>query len=128
MITINLSGLDSLQAASAQAKLLVFDAIGNFVYTKQSNRGFLIDAGLLDDLQDSLSVSVCFYWPGVAMRGDGGAVKAAPGVYKIIVYIEADGANPRKFQQNVAVGRGKPELCVPVSRKSGCLGSRGAGY
>ena len=103
MIQIDLMGIKE-----AEAKLMVFDAVGNLAFSKASDDNFVDD--LPQWQQDNLTsgdgpVTLSFYWSGCTSRG----MKAAPGVYRLIVYIiakDTDGnTKTMKFAKTVAVKR-----------------------
>lgn len=101
MIQIDLMGIEE-----AEAKLMVFDAVGNLAFSKASDDNFIDD--LPDWQQQNLisgdgPVTLSFYWSGCTSRG----MKAAPGVYRLIVYVipKKPPSRTKKFAKTVAVKR-----------------------
>ncbi len=82
MITIPLKGI-----VSAEMSMIVFDAVGNLVYSNKSDDNILDDNEVPDHLVQVLkdgveTVQFPLYWHGITSKG----MKSAPGLYKIIIF------------------------------------------
>ncbi len=101
MIVIPLLGIKSMEVA-----IMVFDAIGNLVFSNQSDGDILKtvveseDQWMLEALQTGTDVvDFPLYWHGVTSNG----MRSAPGIYKILVFIDATTVSDEKKKSKHAV-------------------------
>jgi hypothetical protein len=83
--------------AEYRANLLIFDAIGNLVYSRKSNGP--LD---LDNAETGTIKQAAFYWNGITDKNR----KAAPGIYKAVVVVEnPKGSRIPPYRSNIGIGR-----------------------
>jgi fibro-slime domain-containing protein len=79
--------------------LMIFDAVGNLVYTKKNDRD-LIPANWRTDWVPGSTRQLIFYWNGITDSD----LKAAAGVYRVVVYLKYK-TQSNKFTGNLGIGR-----------------------
>jgi fibro-slime domain-containing protein len=93
--------LPTNQHAVVHANLMVFDAVGNLTYTNQNrSQNGVVPEEWKKDWQSGTRKRFVFYWNGITDRN----IKAAPGIYKMVVYLYYEGQQVR-YESNVGVRR-----------------------
>jgi hypothetical protein len=99
MISLDVKGF-----TDATASMMIFDAVGNLVYTNKS-LGNVIPPDKQQLLANDIEkITLNFYWHGITDRG----MRAAPGVYQVNVYIKVVNGKLKellKYSETIAVGR-----------------------
>jgi fibro-slime domain-containing protein len=80
-------------------QLLIFDAVGNLVYTRE-NKDNLVPADWLNTSGGETN-QIVLYWNGMTDLG----AKSAPGIYRSVLFIKVNGEDPRKYTGTVGVAR-----------------------
>jgi hypothetical protein len=83
-----------------KASMMVFDAVGNLVYSRQNNDNVLPMEDWANSWVPGSMRKLVFYWNGITDRD----TRAAPGIYRAIVNLEFDGKQER-YVTNVGIGR-----------------------
>ncbi len=85
----------------ATGRMIIFDAVGNLVYTRE-NRSNLIPSEWrnLSLKEEGEGRQLVFYWNGMTESRK----KAAPGLYRVALFIDFDGTQ-RKYTGNVGISR-----------------------
>lgn len=101
VMTAEIALPDSINALNMRmtAALMIFDAIGNLVYTRK-NEDDMVPASWHSDWTAGTGRQLVFYWNGITDKG----VRAAPGIYRTVLLVKW-GGEQRKFIGNVGVGR-----------------------
>ncbi len=86
------------QVNTVSGLLMVFDAVGNLVYTRE-NDNVLPEKWRTSEF-DSSRVKLVFYWNGMTDQN----MKAAPGLYRVIVFLDT-GREKSKYRGNVGISR-----------------------
>ena len=81
------------------AAMLVFDAVGNLVYSAK-NKDNIIPAAWLAGRQGGEVKQLVFYWNGITNDKR----KAAPGIYRVFIYLDTK-TSQKKYTGNVGIGR-----------------------
>ncbi len=84
---------------AADATMIVFDAVGNMVYSIESE-GNVIPGEWLEERMGSEVHQLVFYWNGITSDRR----KAAPGIYRVVIYLDTK-TEQEKFTGNVGIGR-----------------------
>jgi hypothetical protein len=90
---------DTATDFAARASLLIFDAIGNLVYSRNSDDD-VIPEKWNDDPWNNENRQLVFYWNGISNDNR----KSSPGIYRAIVYIDLPTIQ-RKYVGNIGISR-----------------------
>jgi fibro-slime domain-containing protein len=86
--------------AWVRGELHIYDAVGNMVYSKQ-NQTNIIPQVWRENWVGGETKQLVFYWNGITKQD----LKAAPGIYRAVVYIKSNISDESKYTGNVGVGR-----------------------
>jgi fibro-slime domain-containing protein len=98
--TVFPTGVSSIAEIKITGILMIFDAIGNLTYSME-NRDNIIPKAWYGSWVGGETRQLIFYWNGVTSQ----RTKAAPGIYRAIVYIKSNIADAKKYVGQVGVGR-----------------------
>jgi hypothetical protein len=90
----------SLRDLVITASLMVFDEIGNLVYSRKSDDNIVPNDWLEDGIGGSTRQLV-LYWNGMTDR----RTKAAPGLYRSILFVKVSGLEGTKYTGNLGIAR-----------------------
>ncbi len=90
----------SIMEFDIKGSLMVFDAIGNLVYTRKATRDELVEPISNRRWIPGTTEQLVFYWNGITDQDRA----AAPGIYRTIMYLEIDGEQ-LKLSTNLGIGR-----------------------
>jgi|GEM_PF-3947235 len=82
-----------------RASMLIFDAVGNLVYSRKSDDD-VIPEQWRNEPWNNENRQLVFYWNGITNDNR----KAAPGIYRTIIYIDTE-SRQQKFLGNVGIAR-----------------------
>jgi fibro-slime domain-containing protein len=91
-----------------KALLMIFDAVGNLVYKRQNTDNILtpeIAPVLCTDWVPGEVKQIALYWNGITDNNGSSYRKAAPGIYRVVLFLTSDIDGTRKYTGNVGVGR-----------------------
>jgi hypothetical protein len=84
---------------SVNGVMMIFDAIGNLVYSRKSATNLVPDEWYSGGVAGERRQLV-FYWNGITDKN----MKAAPGIYRVILTLDF-GREKRKYKGNLGIGR-----------------------
>jgi hypothetical protein len=83
----------------ASGSMMIFDAVGNLVYSRKSSDNLIPESWHSDWVQGS-NRQLVFYWNGITDRD----MRAAPGIYRTVIMVKW-GNQHRKYVGNIGIGR-----------------------
>lgn len=99
VVPSKVDGRGGIRTMQVTGTMLIFDAIGNLVYTRE-NRDNLIPDGMRSAWDPGETHQLLFYWNGITDANRA----AAPGVYRVMLYLNF-GGDVRKFRGNLGIAR-----------------------